>query len=323
MILFRTPGHPENVLTPGVELTTGPLGQGFANSVGLAAAEAHMAARFNKSDFPIFNNFTFVIMGDGCMEEGVSSEAASLAGHLGLEKLIAIYDDNKITIDGSTNLALSENIGQRFNAYGFHVIHVEKGDTDLEAISNAIEEAKSIKGKPKLIILRTTIGIHSKVAGTAKAHGSPLGADEVAKVKQKLGFDPEKYFYVPPEVSDFYRKVSSKGKEYSVSYNQLMEGYRKQFTEEASILTKQISKTLPQNLLDLLPKYKPGSTELATRKCSEMTIDTFVNYVPGFIGGAADLTESTLTLWKEDCDDFQKSHYNGRHFRYGVREHGK
>jgi transketolase len=282
-----------------------------------------MSARFNKPNFPIFDNFTFVIMGDGCMEEGVSSEAASLAGHLGLEKLIAFYDDNKITIDGSTDLALSENVEQRFQAYGFHVIHVENGDKDLEAISNAIDEAKSIKGKPKLIILRTTIGINSKVAGTAKAHGAPLGADEVANVKRKLGFDPEKHFFVPSEVSDYYRRVTSKGKELFECHKQLLNSYYKNFAEEGKVLRNQLSKTLPTNLLEILPKYESGGAELATRKCSETTIGAFANLIPGFVGGSADLTESNLTSWKKDCGDFQKSSYQGRYFRYGVREHGK
>jgi transketolase len=309
-------------LTPGIEVTTGPLGQGFANSVGLASAEAHMSARFNKPDFPIFDNFTYVILGDGCMMEGVTSEAASLAGHLGLEKLIAFYDDNKITIDGSTDMAFSENVADRFKAYGFHVIHVENGDKDLEAISNAIVEAKNIKGKPKLIILRTTIGIHSKVAGTAKAHGAPLGAEDVANVKKILGFDPEKHFYIPSEVSDYYHRLAVKGKDLFSCHKQLMEEYCKKFHEEASLLNKQLNKTLPTNLLEVLPKYESGGTELATRKCSEMSINSFANLIPGFVGGSADLTESNLTTWKKDCGDFQKASYDGRYFRYGVREHG-
>ena len=305
-------------MTVGVEVTTGPLGQGFANAVGLAAAEVHLSARFNQPEHAVFDNYTYVVAGDGCMQEGITAEAASLAGHWGLEKLIAFYDDNGITIDGPAHLAFTEDVGKRFEAYGFHVIRVSDGDNDLEGIDRAIAQAKAVKGKPKLIIIKTTIGIGSKVAGNAKAHGAPLGADEVGKVKTKLDFDPAQKFHVPPEVSEFYAKLAEKGVQSNKAYDAMLEKYRKDHSDLANELSERLNKVLTVDLQSLMPSFKG---DLATRKCSEMVFEAVAPVVPALVGGSADLTESNLTTWKKDFADFQKDTPAGRYFRYGIREH--
>jgi len=234
----KTPGHPESHITHGgIEVTTGPLGQGFTNAIGLAIAQAHMAAVYNKPGFELFNNYTYVTVGDGCMMEGVTSEAASLAGHLGLNRLIAFYDDNHISIDGETELAFTEDVSKRFESYGWHSIVVKDGDHDVGAIANAIQEAHSIKDKPVFIRVRTTIGFGSSKQGTEKVHGSPLGADDIINVKKKFGFDPAQFFVIPPDVQNEYRKAIPRGEEIVHKWNQLFAQYKAQFPDYSRVRT--------------------------------------------------------------------------------------
>jgi len=208
----KTPGHPEaNHDTPGVEVTTGPLGQGLSNAVGMAMASAHVESRFNKPGFNLIDNYTYVFTGDGCLQEGLTSEASSLAGHLGLGRLIVLYDDNKITIDGSTDLSFSEDVVKRYESYGWHVLTVADGDKDLEGLAKAIEEAKNVTDRPSLIKVRTTIGFGSKKAGSHDVHGSPLSEEDLADMKSKLGLDPTKKFHVPEEVRKVYNTVKERG----------------------------------------------------------------------------------------------------------------
>jgi transketolase len=227
----KTPGHPEYHLTPGVEATTGPLGQGHANAVGMAMAERMLAWRFNRPGFELFNHFTYFLVGDGCVQEGVTAEAASLAGHLKLGKLIGLYDANDVTLDGPASLSMSEDVGRRYEAYGWQVLHVQQGDTDLEAIDAAITAAKAETSKPSLIIVKTTIGYGSpNKAGKSSSHGSPLGVDEIALTKHALGCDPEKKFFIPDEALTNYRQAVAKGAAVKEAWTVLFEGYRRSFT---------------------------------------------------------------------------------------------
>ena len=226
------PGHPEAHDTDGVEVTTGPLGQGFANAVGLAIAQHHAAAEFNKPGFEVINNYTYTFLGDGCMQEGVASEAASLAGHLQLGNLVAIYDDNHISIDGDTNCSFTEDVVARFKSYGWHTEIVEGGDNDLEAIEAAIKKCKEVKDKPSMIKLRTTIGFGSKLEGTHGVHGAPLKADDIKQLKTKFGFDPEKSFVVPQEVYDLYNKKGAEGSALEKEWEQMLEKYSQSHKSE-------------------------------------------------------------------------------------------
>ncbi|KAI8051433.1 Transketolase, thiamine diphosphate binding domain-containing protein [Syncephalis plumigaleata] len=305
----HTPGHPEAADTDGIEVTTGPLGQGFSNAVGLALAEAHMAATFNRDDFPLIDNYTYVILGDGCLQEGIASEAASLAGHLKLGRLIALYDSNGIQIDGDTALSFDEDVNKRFEAYGWHVLSVEDGDNDLDAIDRAITEAKRVTDRPTLINIRTTIGFSAPKAGTEKVHGAPLGDADLAT-----------------QVSEFYGKLCASGEEREAKWNQLFENYKKSHSEQANDLTRRINKTLPNEWRQLLPTYKPTDSPVATRKLSETVLNHIADKLPELIGGSADLTHSNLTQWKTAVD-FQASNSKlgnpaGRYLRFGVREHG-
>lgn len=317
-------GHPESHLTPGVEVSTGPLGQGISNGVGLAIAEEHMAATFNKADGQLFDNYTYVFCGDGCMMEGISSEACSLAGHLGLGKLIIFYDDNQISIDGGTDLAFSEDVTKRFESYGFDCHYVADGDHDLEGMVVAIERARQVKDKPSLIRVKTTIGFSSKNQGSEKVHGSPLGAEDVANVKKILGFEHESTFTVSTEVYDFYHRVASQGRDAATEWNSRMQKYCGTYPELSEELIRRLAKRLPDNLEAILPRYKPGDAEVATRKLSENVLNVIADQLPELIGGSADLTASNLTKWKTSID-FQKpgklGNYAGRYLRFGVREH--
>ncbi|KAI9091828.1 Transketolase, thiamine diphosphate binding domain-containing protein [Phlyctochytrium arcticum] len=321
----KTPGHPEaNHGTPGIELTTGPLGQGIASAVGLAMAEAHLAAEFNKPDYELFSNHTYVILGDGCMQEGVQAEAVSLAGHLKLGKLIALYDDNHIQIDGDTALGFTENVRARFESYGWHTQFVEDGDHDVAGITAAIEAAKKVTDKPSLIQVRTTIGFGSKNQGEEKVHGAPLGEPDIVEVKAKFGFSAEK-FHVPQEVYDFYKKISEKGAEAEAAWNKMFEEYLKKFPEQGADLKRRLEKKLPADFAKQLPTYTPQDAPVATRKLSEIAINKFAPILPEWIGGSADLTGSNLTRWKS-AEDFQSpdsklGSYAGRYIRFGVREH--
>ncbi|MFZ9739012.1 MAG: transketolase [Prochlorotrichaceae cyanobacterium] len=317
----RTPGHPENFETAGVEVTTGPLGQGIANGVGLAMAEAHLAAKFNKPGCTLVDHYTYVILGDGCNMEGVSGEACSLAGHLGLGKLIALYDDNHISIDGSTDIAFTEDVSKRFEAYGWHVLHVENGNTDLDAIHKAIETAKSVTDRPSMIKVTTTIGYGSpNKANTAGVHGAALGGDEIKLTREALGWSYEP-FEIPADVLGHFRKSVERGASLEAEWQQTLATYRTQYAAEAAEFERMISGKLPANWADALPTYTPADKALATRKNSEVTINALAKVLPEFIGGSADLTHSNLTEIHGE-GDFQKGQYQNRNLHFGVREHG-
>ncbi|KAI5810355.1 transketolase-like protein [Pyronema omphalodes] len=321
----KTPGHPEAHDTPGVEVTTGPLGQGFANAVGLAMAEAHFAARFNKPGFELFDNYTYCFFGDGCAMEGIASEAASQAGHLQLGKLICIYDDNHISIDGSIDCAFTEDVMKRFESYGWHTLHVENGDEDLEAMEKAIAEAKKVTDKPTVIKLTTTIGYGSKLAGTGGVHGNPLKADDAQNVKSKFGFDPTKSFDVPQDVYEQYGQAAAAGAAAEAEWNKLFEAYKKEYPTEGADLERRLANLLPEGWEKALPVYKPTDPAIASRKLSETVLTKLYDVIPDLIGGSADLTASNLTRAK-DATDYQPEStglgtYAGRYVRYGVREH--
>lgn len=317
----RTPGHPENFETAGIEVTTGPLGQGIANAVGLAMAEAHLAAKFNKPDAKIVDHYTYVILGDGCNMEGVSGEACSFAGHLGLGKLIALYDDNHISIDGSTDVAFTEDVSKRFEAYGWHVLHVEDGNTDLEGIAKAIEEAKSVTDKPSMIKVTTTIGYGSpNKQNTAGVHGAALGGDEVALTRQNLGWEHEP-FVVPQDALDHMQKAIERGTAAESEWNQALSDYKAKYASEAAEFERYISGKLPDGWEKVLPTYTPEDKGVATRKHSETCLNKLATVLPELIGGSADLTHSNLTEIKGQ-GDFQKGHYENPNIHYGVREHG-
>ncbi|HEY9816338.1 MAG TPA: transketolase [Candidatus Obscuribacterales bacterium] len=317
----RTPGHPENFETAGVEVTTGPLGQGIANGVGLAMAEAHLAARFNKPDATLVDHYTYVILGDGCNMEGVSGEACSLAGHLGLGKLIALYDDNHISIDGSTDIAFTEDVGMRFEAYGWHVQHVEDGNTDLEAINNAIAAAKAVTDRPSLIKVTTTIGYGSpNKQNTAGVHGAALGASEVEATRKELGWDYEP-FVVPEDALAHFRKAVERGASYEAEWQETLAAYRTKYPAEAAEFERMLAGKLPEGWADSLPTYTPDDAAIATRKNSQATLNALAPALPELVGGSADLTHSNLTELKVS-GDFQKGQYQNRNMRFGVREHG-
>ncbi|MBD2257659.1 transketolase [Pseudanabaena sp. FACHB-2040] len=317
----RTPGHPENFETLGIEVTTGPLGQGIANGVGLAMAEAHLAARFNKPDCTVVDHYTYVILGDGCNMEGVSGEACSLAGHLGLGKLIALYDDNHISIDGSTDISFTEDVSKRFEAYGWHVLHVENGNTDLDAIAKAIEEAKSVTDKPTMIKVTTTIGYGSpNKQNTAGVHGAALGSDEIQATRENLGWTYGD-FEVPEDALNHMRQAIERGASLEAEWEETFATYRTQYAAEAAELERMISGKLPEGWADALPTYSPGDKAIATRKTSEMTLNALAPVLPELIGGSADLTHSNLTELKIS-GSFLKGQYENRNLRFGVREHG-
>jgi transketolase len=317
----KTPGHPENFMTPGVEVTTGPLGQGISNAVGLAIAEAHLAAKFNKPGHTLVDHYTYVIMGDGCHMEGVSGEACSLAGHLKLGKLIALYDDNHISIDGSTDLAFTEDVGKRFEAYGWHVVVVEDGNTDLKAIQKAIEEAKSVTDKPSMIKVRTTIGYGSpKKANTAGVHGAALGGDEVQATRQQLGWEYEP-FEIPEDALNYWRKAIERGAKYEEEWNKNWENYKAKYSAEAEEFARLLSRKLTEGWEKSLPTFTPEDKADATRNHSGKCLNALAGVLPEIIGGSADLAHSCMTLLKSS-GDFQPGHYENTNIRFGVREHG-
>jgi transketolase len=316
----RTPGHPENFETPGVEVTTGPLGQGICNGVGLAMAEAHLAAKFNKPDCKLVDHYTYVILGDGCNMEGVSGEACSLAGHLGLGKLIALYDDNHISIDGNTEISFTEDVGKRFEAYGWHVIHVQDGNTDLDGIAKAIEAAKAVTDKPSMIKVTTTIGFGSpNKANTAGVHGAMLGADETKLTREALGWSYGS-FEIPDEVKQHMSGVDS-GAKYEGEWEAQLSTYRSKYAAEAAEFERYLSGKLPSGWNGSLPSYTPADKALASRQHSEKCLNALAPVLPELIGGSADLTHSNLTELKVS-GNFQKGSYENRNLRFGVREHG-
>ncbi|MFO0303351.1 MAG: transketolase, partial [Pseudanabaena sp.] len=313
-----TPGHPENFETAGVEVTTGPLGQGVGNAVGLAIAEAHLAARFNKPGHNIVDHYTYVILGDGCNMEGIASEAASLGGHLKLGKLIMMYDSNSISIDGSTDLAFTEDVGKRYEAYGWHVTYVADGNEDLDAIAKALAEAKSVTDKPSLIVVTTTIGFGSpKKAGTAGVHGAALGTDEVAATRANLGWEYEP-FEVPADALARFRQAIDKGAKAEAEWNDRFAAYEKAYPAEAAEYKRIMAGELPEGWEKALEPV--AEKETSTRLLSEACLNALSPVLPEFLGGSADLAHSNMTYVK-GLPDFQYGSYEGRNFRFGVREH--
>jgi len=316
----KTAGHPETHLCPGIEATTGPLGQGFANGVGFAIAQKYLAARYNKPGFDIFDYNIYVLCSDGDLMEGISSEAASVAGHLKLGNMIYLYDDNHISIEGSTEIAFTEDTKKRFDAHGWHVQVIADGN-DVEAISKAIKSAKDEKEKPSLIKIRTHIayGSPNKV-DTASAHGSPLGEEEVKLTKQNLGFDPEKFFYVPDEVLRFYREIGEAGGKREEEWNKLFSEYKKKFPELAEEYENFSNGKFPSGWEQSFPVFDSKDGQIATRSASGKTINAIAALLPDMVGGSADLEPSTDTFMK-GYPSFQSKSYDGRNLHFGVREH--
>lgn len=319
-LISKTPGHPEYKPNIGIELTTGPLGQGLANSVGIAIAQKYLASQFNKDGFPIFDYKIFTIAGDGCLEEGVTAEASSLAGHLGLDNLIVIYDDNHITIDGDTSLAFTEDVAKRYKAYNWNVIVVDGDGNDLGQIEKAIKKAKRSKGKPTIIKLRTHIAYGSpNKQDTASAHGSPLGENEIKLIKERFGWDTGRSFYVPEDVREHMLQAVNKGKRAEVRWNKLFKKYSKAYPELAKQLEDVAAGALTVNIDEILPKFEAG-TLVATRKASGKVLNAVMPHLPVIMGGSADLTPSNITRFK-GATDLQKNNPEGRYIRFGVREH--
>lgn len=316
----QTPGHPEYGLTPGVETTTGPLGQGFANGVGMAIAEAFLAATFNRPNHKIVNHYTYAIVSDGDLMEGVSHEAASLAGHLKLGKIIYLYDDNHISIDGPTELAFTEDRMQRFEAYGWHTQQID--GHDRAAVAKAIKAAQTVADKPSIIACRTTIGFGSpNKANTAEVHGSPLGEDEVRRTKEVYGWDPDKQFYIPDEALAHFREAVGRGAQWEKSWKKSMDAYATAFPQEAQQLKHALSGELPDGWDDALPTFPADKKGMATRAASGKMLNAIAPALPNLIGGSADLAPSNNTFLKE-YGVFTADSYSGRNFHFGVREHG-
>jgi transketolase len=319
----ETPGHPEAHLTDGVETTTGPLGQGFANGIGMALAERLLADEFNTPEHPIVNHHTYAICSDGDLMEGVSHEAASLAAHQELGKLVCLYDDNRITIDGSTDLAFSEDVGERFEAYGWHVSRVEDAN-DLEAVDAAIAEAKAETDRPSLITVRSHIGYGSpNKQDTAAAHGAPLGEEEVRGAKENLGWPTDEPFHVPDAVHEHMRTAVAEGRAQKAEWEELFADYEEAHPGQAARYRRWLERRPEEGWEEALPEFEPTAEtgeELATRKASGLTLNELAPEVGYLIGGSADLTGSNKTD-VEGRSDFQKENPEGRYFRFGVREH--
>jgi transketolase len=330
-----TPGHPESELTPGVEVTTGPLGQGFANGVGMAIAEAYLAARFNKPEFNIIDHYTYGIVSDGDLMEGVAAEAASLAGHLQLGKLIYLYDDNHMTLSASTHLSFSENTQKRFDAYGWHTQTVEDGN-DIQAIEKAIEAARQMTNKPSLILIKTIIGYGSPhKEDTFEVHGSPLGAEEVKLTKQFLGWPEKPAFYIPDKAEKHFRQAVTNGKAEEKKWNETLSSYGKKYPELAKEFKQFSKRELPSGWDKNIPVFAADEKGMATRDASEKVMQAFSPMMPGFIGGSADLNTSTKTALdnlgtfaspnnaKGDMQGSIKGGWNyaGQNIFYGIREH--
>ena len=317
----KTPGHPETFETPGVEVTTGPLGAGISNAVGLAIAESHLAAKFNKPGATLVDHYTYVVMGDGCNQEGIASEACSLAGHLKLGKLIAFYDDNHITIDGRTDVSFTEDVLKRYEAYGWHVQHVADGNTDVDAIAKAIEAAKAVTDKPSIIKVTTTIGYGSPNKGdTAGVHGAPLGEDETVLTRQQLGWEYGP-FEVPQEAYDQFRQAIERGASLEAEWNQTLATYRTQFPAEAAEFERMLRGELPEGWDKDLPTAGPDEKGLATRKHSQICLGALGPNLPELIGGSADLTHSNCTDIKGETGSYQPDTPEKRYLHFGVREH--
>jgi transketolase len=314
----KTPGHPENIMTAGVEITTGPLGQGFANGVGMGIAEAHLAAKFNRKGFPVVDNFIYCICSDGDLMEGVSYEAASLAGHLKLGNLIYLYDDNQITIDGSTDIAFTEDRTKRFEAAGWHVAEVADGN-DLKAIEKAIKEAQKVKNKPSLIRVHTIIGFGMPKAGTSKAHSDAPGEEAVKETKRNLGWPEDKSFYVPKEALAHFREALKNGAALEKEWNALVKQYEKADADLGAAFSAIRSGSLPDGWEKSLPKFD-GVEAKATRAYSGDVINAIADALPSLVGGSADLKPSNNTYINSSAD-IQPGTYENRNIHYGIREH--
>jgi transketolase len=314
----QTPGHPENVLTPGVEITTGPLGQGFANGVGMAMGAAYLAAKFNQPEMAIIDHYVYAIVSDGDLMEGVASEAASLAGHLRLNKLIYFYDDNHVTIEGFTSLAFTENVPQRFEAYGWHTTTVEDGN-DLAALERAIVDAQAVTDRPSLISVKTVIGYGMPTAGTRKAHSDAPGAEAVRETKRQLGWPEDKSFYIPDEALAHFRECIERGAQAEEEWNALVGEYEQEHAELSRAWRTTMSGELPEGWEEHLPSFE-NAKPMATRAASGEVINALAPHMPMLVGGSADLGPSTNTDIK-DGGSFQPGSYDGRTLHFGVREH--
>ncbi len=331
----KTPGHPEFQHPPGTEMTTGPLGQGLSAAVGMAIAEAHLAARFNRPGYPLVDHYTWVFASEGDVMEGVSAEACALAGHLGLGKLIVFYDENRISLAGATALCFTEDIQKRFEASGWQAIPVEDGN-DTAALAAAVEKARAETEKPTLIRLRTTIGFGApKKQDTSSAHGSPLGADELKAAKENLGWPLEPPFFIPEEALAYFRRAAAEKAEKHAQWKDMLRRYAGEWPSEAAEFDRRIKGELPAEWTDSLPFYEGDAKDVATRKTSEAFLQAAADYVPELVGGSADLNPSTFS-WLKGKGDFQKPcdvssvpegacggvwGYAGRNIHFGVREH--
>ena len=314
----KTPGHPEYGMTPGVEITTGPLGQGFANGVGMAMGAAHLRAKFNQDGFPLIDHYVYAIVSDGDLMEGVAAEAASLAGHLQLGKLIYLYDDNNVTIEGFTKLAFSEDVPKRFAAYGWHTLTVEDGN-DLAEIESAIREAQSVGDRPSLISVKTTIGYGMPTAGTRKAHSDAPGEEAVRETKKHLGWPEDKQFYIPDEALKHFREAIDRGAKSESDWNALVESYQEKHADKGKQWRSMMNGELPENWETYLPSFADAKP-IATRVASGEVINALAPHLPMLIGGSADLGVSNNTDIK-DSGDFEAGTYEGRIIHFGVREH--
>ena len=316
-----TPGHPEYGLTEGVETTTGPLGQGISNSVGMAIAQSHLSAKFNKEDMKIIDHYIYGICSDGDLMEGVSHESCSLAAHLKLGQIIFFYDNNGITIDGSTSLAFSEDVGKRFEAYGWHVQHVEDVN-DLSLLDKAVKNAQAVKDKPSIIVTKTHIGYGSpNKQDTAAAHGSPLGEEEVRLSKKNLGWPEDSSFLIPGEVAEDFKQVAVKGRKVEEEWNELFKRYEQKYPDDAKLFTSMMSGEFGEEWKSKLPVFKDEGKKLATRAASGNVLAAITPSLPSLIGGSADLAPSNNTLVKA-FPNFSAASHEGRNFHFGIREHG-
>jgi len=316
----KTPGHPEFDIERGIEVTTGPLGQGISNAVGMAIAQKHLAEYFNRDGFEIIDYKIYVIVSDGDLQEGVASEASSLAGHLGLDNLIVVYDDNHISIDGDTDLSFTEDRAKRYESYGWNVVEVGGDGNDMAAFEKAIANAKTEKNRPTIIKLRTHIAYGSpNMQDTSKAHGSPLGDDEIRLIKERFGWDPDKSFFVPEEVTAHFGEAAANGREALETWDKLFADYAKAHPQLAREFEDAAAGKLPVDLDQILPEFEAGSS-VATRKASGKVLDAVMPKLPLVLGGSADLTPSNNTHFA-GAEDFQKNARNGRYIRYGIREH--
>ncbi|MEX0680411.1 MAG: transketolase [Balneolales bacterium] len=314
----KTPGHPEYGVTEGVETTTGPLGQGLSNGVGFAIAESHLASRINTDDISVVDHYTYAIVSDGDLMEGISHEAASLAGHLKLGKLIYFYDDNGITIDGSTQLAFTEDVARRFEAYGWHCMAID--GHDREAIRRATKEAQKEMEKPSLILCKTHIGFGSpNKQDTADSHGAPLGDDEIRMTKEKLGLDPNRVFQIDSEVLSFYRQAGARGKKFEQAWHQKLDQLSARHPEKSELFHRCTQK-VQHGIADILPEFEADPAGMATRKASGMVLDACLKALPNMIGGSADLTPSNNTK-SGVVGIYSAEDRTGRYIHYGVREH--